>query len=364
VCLPEEERLLRLVDEERVTPEARRLFPANDQREILHICEAGTRVSKSGEQIVVKPREGEPRRFPGKKVGSIVLHGGVQISTQLIHYAVANDIGIHWLTGGGSYAGGLAPLGGVQRRLRQYRGLTDEAMCLRLARQLATAKVENQLAFLWRAARNRGCLPQIEECVRTVRGSLRGMADAADAEALRGYEGVAGRAYLAALPALANESQEVMAFGGRTRRPPRDPFNAALSFGYSLLYRDVLAAIISVGLEPAIGFFHRPRSAAHPLALDIMELFRTTLWDMPLVASINRRQWAEEHFVRTPAKVWLSDEGRKQAIKLYETRKQEEWHHPVLKYSLSYARAIELEVRLLEKEWSGSPGLFAQMRLR
>jgi CRISPR-associated protein Cas1 len=81
-------------------------------------------------------------------------------------------------------------------------------------------------------------------------------------------------------------------------------------------------------------------------------------------ASINRRQWTEEHFVRTPAKVWLSDEGRKQAIKLYETRKQEVWHHPVLKYSLSYARAIELELRLLEKEWSGSPGLFAQMRIR
>jgi CRISPR-associated protein Cas1 len=364
VCLPEEERLLRLVDEERETPEARRLFPANDQREILHICEAGTRVSKSGEQIVVKAREGEPRAFPGKKVSSIVLHGGVQISTQLIHYAVANDIGIHWMTGGGSYAAGLALPGGVQRRLRQYKGLTDGALCLRLARQLATAKVENQLAFLWRAARNRGCLPQIDESIRTVRGSLRGIADAADAEAVRGYEGVAGRLYLAALPALIDESQEVMAFSGRTRRPPRDPFNAALSFGYSLLYRDVLAAIICVGLEPAIGFFHRPRSATHPLALDMMELFRTTLWDMALVASINRRQWTEEHFVRTPAKVWLSDDGRKQAIKLYETRKQEEWHHPVLKYSLSYARAIELELRLLEKEWSGSPGLFAQMRIR
>jgi CRISP-associated protein Cas1 len=58
------------------------------------------------------------------------------------------------------------------------------------------------------------------------------------------------------------------------------------------------------------------------------------------------------------------DDAALDAIKLYETRKQEEWHHPVLKYSLSYARAIELELRLLEKEWSGSPGLFAKMRIR
>jgi CRISPR-associated protein Cas1 len=125
-----------------------------------------------------------------------------------------------------------------------------------------------------------------------------------------------------------------------------------------------MAAVICVGLDPALGFFHRPRSAAYPLALDLMELFRTTLVDMPLVASVNRRQWSEEHFARTPQKVWLSGEGRKQAIQLYETRKQEQWRHPVLKYSLSYARAIELEARLLEKEWSGSPGLFAKMRLR
>jgi len=95
-----------------------------------------------------------------------------------------------------------------------------------------------------------------------------------------------------------------------------------------------------------------------------MELFRTTLWDMPLVASINRKQWREDHFTITGKQVWLSGAGRKLAIELYETRKQETWRHPVVGYSLSYQRAIELEARLLEKEWSGAPGLFARMRLR
>ena len=45
-------------------------------------------------------------------------------------------------------------------------------------------------------------------------------------------------------------------------------------------------------------------------------------------------------------------------------RKQESWKHPVVGYALSYHRAIELEARLLEKEWCGMPGLFAKMRLR
>jgi CRISPR-associated protein Cas1 len=96
-----------------------------------------------------------------------------------------------------------------------------------------------------------------------------------------------------------------------------------------------------------------------------MELFRVLLWDMVLIGSLNRGQWdPAEDFTLTRAKVWLSDEGRKKAIALFEARLQESWKHSVLNYSLSYARTIELEARLLEKEWSGEPGLFAQSRLR
>jgi len=71
-----------------------------------------------------------------------------------------------------------------------------------------------------------------------------------------------------------------------------------------------------------------------------------------------------EGFSYAGRQVWLSDVGRKKAIEIYETRKEQKWKHPVTRYSLTYARLIELEARLLEKEWTGKPGLFACMRLR
>ena len=81
----------------------------------------------------------------------------------------------------------------------------------------------------------------------------------------------------------------------------------------------------------------RPRSAAYPLVLDLMELFRVPLWDMVLIGSLNRNQWdPEADFVATKAKVWLSDAGRKKAIGLFESRLDETWKHPVVGYSLSY----------------------------
>src|SRR5258708_37995572 len=78
---------------------------------------------------------------------------------------------------------------------------------------------------------------------------------------------------------------------GRTRRPPRDRCNALLSFAYALLLKDVTNAIMVVGLDSSLGFFHQPRSQAPPLALDLMELFRVPLVDLPVIASINRKQW-------------------------------------------------------------------------
>jgi len=184
-------------------------------------------------------------------------------------------------------------------------------------------------------------------------------------DTIRGLEGKAGEIYFNLLPLLLKvEPGDFLAFSGRNRRPPRDPFNALLSFGYALLYRDCMNGLLSVGLDPCFGFMHSPRSAAYPLAMDLMDLFRLILWDIPLVGSVNRGQWLKEDFAITREQVWLNSDGRRKAIQVYENRKQEKWKHPVLQYSLSYARTIELESRLLEKEWTGEAGLFAELRLR
>jgi CRISPR-associated protein Cas4 len=118
-------------------------------------------------------------------------------------------------------------------------------------------------------------------------------------------------------------------------------------------------------LEPALGFYHQPRSQAAPLALDLMEIFRVPLVDMPIVASVNRQQWdVETDFEIRGEQVWLNESGRRKLVELYERRKEETWKHPVTGYSLTYRRLLELEVRLLEKEWMGEGGLFGQLILR
>ncbi len=360
VCLPEEERLA--VDP---THQPLRLFPPHPTGRVLHVSTAGARIGRSQRTLKISMPDADTVAVPITEVAAIVLHGHVQITTQAIHLCASEEIGVHWLSGGGRYLAALTSTASpVQRRIRQYEALVDPARRLELTRRLAHARAESQLRYLLRATRgNRS--ESIEKSIAAMRQGCKAIGNATTIDEIRGHEGLVARSYFSAMPDLIKSDTPELQPTGRNRRPPQDRFNALLSFGYSLLYGQVLQAILAVGLEPAFGFYHTPRSAAHPLVLDLMELFRVAVWDIPVIGSINRRQWeSATDFVVTSAKVWLSDAGRRKAIQLFESRLEEMWKHPVVGYSLSYARAIELEVRLLEKEWTDSPGLFAKARLR
>lgn len=308
------------------------------------------------------------QRVPIEDIDSVVIHGFAQVTTQAIHLCASRSVAIQWMTFGGKFAAGTASSPGrVQQRIRQYEALRDESTRLRLARKLVHAKVETQLKYLLRATRGPGKARQaVKEHIERIRRSLSGVERAENAASLLGLEGMAAKAYFAAMPSLLIDQVPVMLIPhGRSKHPPKDRFNALLSFGYGMLFGFVHRSALAVGLEPAFGFYHQPRSAAPPLVLDAMELFRTSLWEIPLIGSVNRLQWdPEADFTATIQKIWLSDSGRKKAIGLFEERLGASYKHPHTGQSMSYARMVELELRLLEKEWTGCEGLFAQLRLR
>ena len=363
VCLPEEVRQMRDPEHDPL-----RLFPPDRDGTTLHVVAQGTVVGIRGDSLVLKSRDGPDIKHPARGIDSLLLHGFTQVTTQAIRKSVEYGIGVHWLSASGYHIASLVPTAGqVQRRIRQYQALTAEDTCRRLAKQLASAKVEGQYRYLMRASRGDDEVrADIQSSLNGIQRLLASIPAAGDRDSLRGLEGGAAVHYFAALrKLLGSHVHDDLRSDNRSRRPPRDRVNACLSYGYGLLHTAVMSAILASGLEPALGFFHTPRSAAYPLVLDLMDLFRVTLWDMPLVGSLNRGQWDPiNDFSVTKAKVWLSETGRKKAIGLFEHRLEETWKHPVLNYSLSYARSIELEARLLEKEWTGEPGLFARSRLR
>jgi CRISPR-associated protein Cas1 len=376
VCLPEEARLVHDRSWQPV-----RLFPEHDTRQILHILEPGTRVGRTGEQIKITPKKDPVQTIPAHQVGQLVLHSFSQISTQALHFCREQEIGVHLVSGGGRYLGSFDPRGGsIQRRIRQYRALSDDNFCLELAKKLVSCRAQSQRQLLMRAKRSKTEHKEdLTKATNQIKTLINQIDKISSLESLLGIEGNVAKIYFNSLPFIqAMDTPVELIFNHRNRRPPKDRFNALLGFGYALLLKDVMNAILTVGLEPALGFYHQPRTQAPPLALDLMEIFRVPLVDLPIINSINRQQWnIETDFevrgvrltkangkVSELKQVWLSDIGKRKFCQVYEQRKTETWKHPMTGYSLTYSRLLELEVRLLEKEWSGESGLFGKLTLR
>lgn len=361
VCLPEESRASEGNDQPLT-----RLYPARDERRPVHFLSNGGRIGRAGNELKFTSHEGDVSREPIHEVSSVSIHGNISVSSQALQLCASHGIGVHWFTGSQNYTGSFFSDGyAVQRKLRQFEALRESGTRLNLAKRLVHSRAEGQLRFLLRATRQSG-RQRCQDCIDGIRAILGQVAKAENSESLLGIEGRAAAWYFDALPNLLTENVDAeMRPNGRSRRPPRDPFNALLSFGYALLLKQIVQAIRSVGLDPAFGFYHRPRSSAPPLALDLMELFRVPVVDMATVAAVNRLQFdPHSDFVRAGTQVWLNDSGRRKLIAIVERRFEDEWRHPRFGYSLSYRRHVELEVRLLEKEWSGEPGLFATTRIR
>ena len=138
------------------------------------------------------------------------------------------------------------------------------------------------------------------------------------------------------------------------RRPPLDPLKALLSFLYTLLLGDCVAAAEGVGLDPQIGFLHALRPGRPALVLDLMEELRAVMADRLALTLINRRQVTRKDFqVRSGGAVHLTDAGRKEVLVAYQKRKQDEVQHPVLEQQVSLGLIPHVQTRLLARHLRG-----------
>jgi CRISPR-associated protein Cas1 len=134
---------------------------------------------------------------------------------------------------------------------------------------------------------------------------------------------------------------------GRNRRPPRDPVNALLSLGYSMLAKELTGVCHAVGLDPFLGFLHQPRYGRPALALDLMEEFRPLIADSVAISLINRGELGPEDFLRSANGTFLNDAGRKRFWEAWFRRLDTEVSHPEFEYKMAYRRMLEVQARQL-----------------
>lgn len=318
--------------------------PERNDGEILVVQTYGCQVGQRGGEFVVTQKREVLRKLPIHQVRAIYIHGAVQMTAQAVQSCLALNIDVGYFTGAGRYLGSLQglPASGVDVRLGQYDLFRQEFCQIRLTAECIRAKIRNQRVMLMRNGEPSKAI------LRRLASAADHAAKAGSIDEIRGIEGGAAAVYFAEFASMLKADRRLeFDFQKRTRRPPRDPVNALLSLGYSVMVKELAGICHSVGLDPFFGFFHRPRYGRPALALDLMEEFRPLIADSVAVSMINRGEVDAGDFSSSARGVSLNDRGRRRFWEAWFRRLDTEVTHPEFGYRMSYRRMMEVQARQL-----------------
>lgn len=247
----------------------------------------GAVLRRHGEHLVVGRESERLANAPLASLRDVTLIGRVEVTSAAIDVLLERRLPLVWLTASGRFRGVMLPeaIAGIAARRAQYTAWSDSDRRLALARRFVEGRLGNARGLALRFSRS-GRTPGHLRALEAIDRSRAGAREALSLAALRGHEGQGTRAWFGILRTLVPAD---WGFARRTRRPPKDPFSALLSFGYAVLFSRVAAAVCAAGLDAALGFLHDPSPARPALALDLMEELRGPLVEAVVLNTIRRR---------------------------------------------------------------------------
>lgn len=353
ICMPDESSLLSIGREEVSESSAaiRRLFPARDDALPLYVQEQGAWIGKTGEGLIIKKAGKILSRVRLIDISQLVICGSVQVSTQALHLLTEHEIPVVYLSTGGWFYGVTAGQGlrNAYTKQSQFRCADDPQKTLSLAKAFVFAKCTNQRTIITR----NGSKDSVRS--RKMKEIINSISSIDTIDQLLGAEGLVGALYFRSFGTMIKVTDCISEFSwkSRNRRPPKDPINAMLSFGYALLSKECTVALIAAGLDPHWGYFHKPRHGRPALSLDLMEEFRPLIVDSAVITAINNGMVRTADFITGAGGCALTSSGRKQFIRAYEARMDQLVTHPVFDYRLSWRRVVRVQTQLLAKTIRG-----------
>lgn len=328
----------------------------------LYVTVQGARIEKEYRRLLVTKDDEVLFAVPAVRVSEVVFVGRVGATTPAMISLLDEGIPLSMVTRAGKLRGRLAAPKPTNLALRhaQYDQGRDPQFCLAVARAIVAGKLRNSLSLTHRMRRTWPGIPLSD--LDTIGEALEAARDAGDLDTLRGLEGTAARAYYRV---LRRGLRAGMTFSRRTRRPPRDPVNALLSFGYTLLTQNLIAACEIVGFDPYDGFFHADKRGRPALALDLVEEFRAVVVDSVVRRVVNQRVLGPEDFVQgDKGGVYLTRRGLRVFLRHYTHRLNTRIMHPYAGRRLTYQKIFEVQARILAKVVLGKLDAYRPFRVR
>lgn len=316
----------------------------------LYVYEQGAVLGYKENRLIITYSKDDFKSIPVENIDNIIIFGGIQVSTACIQQLLLKGIPLTWLSKNGSYFGRLESTShiNIDRQRMQFRKSDDEKFSLEISKKFIKGKFTNQRTILMRANKmlKNGDMSDI---ILKMSVYSKKIDEAKTIEELMGIEGFFAKMYYQGINYIIDKEYS---FKQRTRRPPKDPFNAVLSFGYTLLHYEIFTILVSKGLNPYAAFLHSDRHKHPALCSDIMEEWRPILVDSLAISLLNNGKLQKKNFTYNDENggVYLDKEGCRKFTENFEKRlRQEVGYVEEVPYKMSFRRIIEHQVMQIIK---------------
>lgn len=310
-----------------------------------YIMSGGT-IKRKDNTIYFMDEEGSKRALPIEQVDDIHVYGEVDLNSKLLNYISRYGIQLHFYNYYGFYSGTYYP---KEKNVSGYTIVAQADCYLDYTKRMKLAKdfVKSAAHHILRNMRH---YKVDDVLIEAVRREVDQMDRTVTIQELMGCEGRMHKHYYSAFNQILKNN---FTFAKREKRPPKDPVNALISFGNSIMYTNVLSEIYKVQLDPTISFLHEPSTKRFSLSLDIAEIFKPLIIDPIIFSLVNNRQLTKKDFQYEDEFCFLSDVGKKKFLSEFENKMTTTINHRQLKRKVSYRMFIRLECYKLIKHFIG-----------
>lgn len=315
-------------------------------RDSYHLLQDG--VLNRKDYSLLFENDDERHHIPVEVTSQINIYSNVTISPSALKTLCEHNIRIAYVDEYGDLMGTFVPSEHSESAevfLKQCQIYTNKKERLALARLMEDASIHNMETNLRYYVR-RGAV-ELEDLVAYIDSCQKEVETTPSIESLRLVEARARKAYYSAFAQILAGTE--FDFTKRTRRPPKDPGNAMVSFGNTVLYNVVLQAIWRTPLDPKIGIVHATNRRSHSLNLDLADIFKPVLVDRVIFSLINRREIrADEHFMtHEDGGVFMNTAGKRVFLRAFEEKLDDAV--TVCNRRITYRRLIGNEVMRLQR---------------
>ncbi len=311
----------------------------------LYIVEHGSQLRVKHQQFQVLQQKTILIKAPVVEIAKIIIFGYCHLSHGAIQTALFRRIPIIYYSPQGYYLGSLQSKNSPQASLvkEQILKAEDQNFVQKQAKIIVRAKLKNSRVLLIRLNGRRPNEHSVA-AITELKKIIKCLDCDRSLESLRGYEGNGARIYFRG---LSSQFQGVFTFSQRTLRPPKDPINSLLGFGYTLLCQHLISVVQFAGLHPNFGNLHTPQNNHPALVLDLMEEFRAQIVDSLVVYFVNKRIFSPSDFTAPDEKegVYLKKESLKIFLKHWSNKLSTKMIHPSTGKTVSLRTCLELQVQ-------------------